>query len=149
MKKILLVLFISFPLYALELGEGVEVSLEKVLPENVIVLSKGKADHVRGMDQIKIMSEGEFVSRAICVGVGKLRAAWKIFRVVKPQAFRIGKKFSVLSVSQQDTPWEYIDKPLQHYRQIVIDFYPSGDYPSVNEGDFTKVKSKIFFKSDE
>ncbi len=121
MKYIFLFL-ICIKANSLEIGERLKVRLTSIGPENVIWMNVGRTDHIVDREHVKIYKGDIFAARAISVRVNYNRSAWKVYRVVNPELINMNEGLTIKSIPVKDIAWEYLEKPLLHYRKIAVDF---------------------------
>lgn len=119
-----LILFISTHLSALELGEKINFRISKILPENIIEVNLSQSEQIKVNEQVKILDEKSFVARALCLKIEANRSFWKVYRVVQPKIFKKKRSFVMKAIPTRDVPWEYFNRPINEYQQVITNFYP-------------------------
>lgn len=120
--KLFFLALIATVSFSLEIGEKATFKILSIASENVLWINKGRIDHIVDREHVKIFYKGKFAARAINVRTNYQKSAWKLYRVVNPHLITKGNKLELKAIPIKDFAWEYLDKPLLHYRKIAVEF---------------------------
>lgn len=123
---IILGALLTFSAYGLDSFEKLKnTKILKVLPSNVVVLSKGAEDGIQRHDHAKLTTEAlGYVARAICLKTGGDSSYWKLYRI--PHAEAISKDYSYVMEGMSDRE---IPKELQSINETPLKLIETEEAP--------------------
>lgn len=104
LKSLILFLFVSGYVFALESTDVMETQILKAYDNNVLVINRGLEDGIYRNDHIKLTNQNGFIARGICIKTTLLVSHFRIYRVTRPELVSKNDLYQLRSINQSRIP---------------------------------------------
>lgn len=129
LKIFMFITFYCIKAQAIITPELLKIRILKAYDKNILIINRGKEDHINVQDHIKITNPQGFIARGICIKSGLKISHWKIYRVVNPSLVTMDEEFILTSLNQSAIPYDLAD-------YLTVDFSPY--YNDFNDKDYMR-----------
>ncbi len=126
MNKLLILLFLGLrftQVFALDIGEKLDVKILRVLPNKTVVISRGAEDYINFNEHIKLKIGDKFIARGIVVQVNMQLAYVKLYRIANPDYINTDRDYTLHSINTSEVPI-YAEEEIsnqQYYANLASD----------------------------